>query len=569
MNMGLFIVPRLTLIVLTKQASTPLLLEEILFNPMEELTTDILVIGSGLAGLLSAIEADSAGLRVLIVGKFAIGMGTNTSLANGAFTASNSNFSIEDHLKSTLDSGKGLNHVRLVKTFVEKGPDAIKKLKDFGAPILEKGIGYITGRPEGSSQLPGVLLIKPLIERLRKSSIKLLPGLVIFDLVVEESQIRGAFGFLKDGRPCLIQSRAVILSTGGAGAIYRRNDNQRSILGDGYALALRAGLPVLDLEFVQFYPFVLAEPQLSSFLLYPSYPKEVRLFDEKGENLLERFNVEGDLNQAVIVQRDRLSVALYHVSEHGDVFFDLTQVPQEKWERYPLNFLKKSKFPFHDRPFLVAPAVHFFMGGVEVDEDGRTSLPGLFAAGEVVWGIHGANRLGGNALTECAVFGAISGQSAVKYVREKEWGRQPSNLFSESFMKKWERKVRFYIRKRRGPFDPPGNLLKNLKDLAWKYASPVREEESLKEGLDRLASIEKRIERVHAAAVKDLFRKRDIENVALLLKAILKGSLLRTESRGSFFRKDFRDQDDTNWLKNTCYRLEKGELQITHQPIKI
>jgi len=536
---------------------------------MEEFTTDILVIGSGLAGLLAALEAERAGLRVLIVGKFSIGMGTNTSLANGAFTVANSHFSKEDHLQATLESGKGLNHVRLVKTLIERGPDAAKRLRDYGTPLFEKGIGYIVDRPEGSSQLPGVLLIKPLVERLKSSSISLLPGLVIFDLIVEEGEVRGAFGFLKDGKPCLIQSRAVMLSTGGAGAIYRRNDNQRSILGDGYALALRAGLPLFDLEFVQFYPFVLGEPRLSSFLLYPPYPKEVRLFDEKGEDLLERFNLRGDLNQAVIVQRDRLSIALYHASQNGDVFFDLTQAPQGKWEHYPLNFLKKSKFPFRDRSFLISPAVHFFMGGVEIDENGRTSLPGLFAAGEVVWGIHGANRLGGNALTECAVFGVIGGQSAAEYVRQKERKQEPSNLFSENFMKKWDRKVRSYLRKRRGTFDPPKDLLKELKDLAWRYASPVREAESLKEGLGRLASIEKRIERVYPATLKDLFKKRDLENVALLLKAILEGSLLRTESRGSFFRKDFPNQDDINWLKNTCYHIEKGELQVTHRPVKV
>jgi succinate dehydrogenase/fumarate reductase flavoprotein subunit len=531
---------------------------------MEQITTDILVIGSGLAGLLSALEVEKTGLRVLMVGKFTIGMGTNTSLANGAFTASNSSLSKEEHLQATLESGKGLSQVRLVKTLVEKGPEAFKKLKDYGVPILERGMGYIMDRPEGSSQLPGVLLIKPLVERLENSSIKVLPGLVIFDLVVEEGEVRGAFGFLKDGKPCLIRSGAVVLSTGGAGAIYRRNDNQRSILGDGYALALRAGLHLFDLEFVQFYPFVLGEPKLSSFLLYPPYPKEVRLFDEKREDLLERFNLQGDLNRAIIFQRDRLSIDLYHAAQHGDVFFDLTQVPQEKWERYPLNFLKKSKFPFRKRPFLVSPAVHFFMGGVEIDEKGAASIPGLFAAGEVTWGIHGANRLGGNALTECAVFGMIGGQSAAEYVEEKERLQVTFNLFSEGFMKKWDRKVRTYLRRKRGTFDQPKDLLKDLKDLAWKYGSPVREEGSLKEGLDQLASIENRIEKVYAATVKDLFKKRDLENVALLLRAILKGSLLRAESRGSFFRKDFPDQDDTNWLKNTCYHLEKGELEITH-----
>jgi succinate dehydrogenase/fumarate reductase flavoprotein subunit len=536
---------------------------------MEELTTDILVIGSGLAGLLSALEAERVGLRVLMVGKFAIGMGTNTSLANGVFTASNSRFSKEDHLRATLESGKGLNQAKLVKTLIDEGPEAIKRLRDYGAPLLEKGMVYITDRPESSSQLPGVLLIKPLIERLKNSSVKLLPGLVIFDLVVEEGEVRGAFGFLKDGKPCLIRSRAVILSAGGAGAIYRRNDNQRSILGDGYALALRAGLSLFDLEFVQFYPFVIGEPRLSTFLLYPPYPKELRLLDEKGEDPLERLNLQGDLNRAVTAQRDSLSMALYSATQKGDVFFDLTQVPREKWERYPLNFLKKSKFPFHERPFLISPAVHFFMGGLEIDEKTTTSLPGLFAAGEVVWGIHGANRLGGNALTECAVFGLISGQSAAEYVHQKEQEQGSSNLFSENLMKKWDRRVRGYLRKRRGTFDQPKDLLKDLKDLAWNYASPVREEESLKEGLERLASIEKRIDKIYPATLKDLFKKRGLENVALVLKAILKGSLLRTESRGSFFRKDYPDQDDTNWSKNTCYRLEKGELQITHRPTQL
>jgi succinate dehydrogenase/fumarate reductase flavoprotein subunit len=531
---------------------------------MEELTTDVLVIGSGLAGLLSALEAERTGLRVLVVGKFAIGMGTNTSLANGDFTASNSHFSKENHLQATLECGKGLNQLKRVKTLVENGPDAIRKLKDYGVPILEKRMGYIVDRPEGSSQLPGCLLIQPLVERLKDSSVKLLPGLIIFDLVVEEGEVRGAFGFLNDGKPCLIQSRAVILSAGGAGAIYRRNDNQRSILGDGYTLALRAGLPLLDLEFVQFYPFALGEPRLSSFLLGPPYPKEVRLLDEKGEDLLERFSIGRDLNQAVIVQRDRLSLALYRASQNGDVFFDLTQVPQEKWECYPLNFLKKSRFPFQERAFLVSPAVHFFMGGVEIDENGRTSFPGLFAAGEVVWGIHGANRLGGNALTECGVFGVIGGQSAAEYVLQKGREQEPSNLFSEGFMRKWERKVQSYLRKRRGTFDPPRDLLQELKDLAWRYASPERAEESLKEGLDRLALLERKIEKVYPATLKDLFKRRDLESAALLLKAILKGSLLRMESRGSFFRKDFPDQDDRNWLKHTCFRLEKGELQITH-----
>lgn len=533
---------------------------------MEELTTDILVIGSGLAGIVSALEAERSGLQVLLIGKFAIGMGTNTSMANGAFTAANSRLSREDHLNATLESGKGLNNVQLVKALVDHGPDAMEKLRSYGVPLVERGIGYVVDRPEGSSQITGVLLIEALRERLKGSSIRLLPGLIIFDLIVEEEQVQGAFGFFRDGRPCLIKSKALILTAGGAGAAYRRNDNQKSILGDGYALALRAGLPLFDLEFIQFYPFVLAEPRLSTFILFPPYPREVRLFNEKGEDFLERLGVRGDLHLAIITQRDRLSFALYEASQNGDVYVDFTQVPEERWRNYPLNFLRKSKFHFRDRPFLVSPAVHFTMGGVEIDEKGRTAIPGLFAAGEVTWGVHGANRLGGNALTECAVFGVFAGQSAGEYARQKPSEQGLSSFFTENSKRRWERKAEKYLRKRRGVFDHARDLLKDLKDIAWKYAGMVREEGALREGLERLDSIEKRIEKVYPSTLKDLFAKRELENVALLLKAILKGSLMRTESRGSFFRRDFPDSDDQNWLKNTCCHLEKEELRITHRP---
>jgi len=531
---------------------------------MENFYTDILVLGSGLAGMVSALEAERLGLKVLLVGKFAIGMGTNTSLANGAFSVANSRFSREEHLKETLECGKGLNQIELVRTLIEKGPEAIEGLKREGAPLAERGRGYVTDRPEGSSRLAGVLLVKPLVERLKRSSIQLLPGLVIFDLIVEEGEVRGAFGFLTNGRPCLVQSRAILLAAGGAGAIYRRNDNQRSILGDGYALALRSGLPLLDMEFVQFYPFVLAEPRLSSFILLPPFPKEVRLFNEKGEDLFEKLGIGRDLNRAIITERDRVSIALHQASQKGDVYFDLTQAPPGEWEQYPLNFIKMSKFPFKDRAFLISPAVHFFMGGVEIDKNGRTALPGLFAAGEVAWGVHGANRMGGNALTECAVFGALAGRAAAEEVLQKGGVQDPSHLFSEASLKRWERRAENYMKRKRGAFDPAGELMKSLKDLAWKFAGPIREESLIKEGLDQLVALEKRIDRVYAAAQKDLFRKKELENGTLVLKAILQGSLPRKESRGSFFRKDFPGQDDQNWMKNTCYRLVKGELQITH-----
>lgn len=529
---------------------------------MEEITTDLLVVGAGLAGMVAALEAQKAGVNVLLTAKFAIGTGTNSSLSNGAFSVANSLFTREDHLRETLNAGKGLNHPGMVKVLIERGPEAVERLRAFGVPFLENPMGYSVERRKDSATLSGFLLIPPVRECVKNSAIRTLPGLTVFDLVGEEGKIWGAFGFLNDGRPCLIRSKAVLLATGGAGAIYSRNDNQRSLLGDGYALALRAGLSLLDLEFVQFYPFVMAEPRLHTFLVYPPLPKETRLLDEKGEDLLERLGLQGDLNRAIIKRRDSLSLTLFEASRNGDVYFDLRQVPDEKWSRYPLNFLKRSKFPFRDRPFLVSPAAHFCMGGVEIDENGKTALQGLFAAGEVAWGVHGANRLGGNALTECAVFGTLAGQSAADYAR----GRAQAP-FSETTKRRWERKAEGYLRKRRGGFDPPAQILRDLKNLAWRYAGPIREESLLKEGLERFVSIEKRIEKVYPATLKDFFRKRDLENVALLLKAILKGSLARQESRGSFFRRDFPEQDDGAWLNHTCYDLRAGEVQVTRRPL--
>jgi succinate dehydrogenase/fumarate reductase flavoprotein subunit len=162
----------------------------------------------------------------------------------------------------------------------------------------------------------------------------------------------------------------------------------------------------------------------------------------------------------------------------------------------------------------------------------------------------------------------MGGLSAAEHAHQKKSGQGAMNLLSETSMKRWERRASHYLKRKRGPFDPPGDLLKNLKDLAWRYAGPVREGGLMKEGLGQLASLEKRIERVYPATWKDLLKKRDLENAALVLKTILQGSLLRMESRGSFFRRDFPNQDDQNWMKNTCYRLEKGELQITHRPVK-
>lgn len=530
---------------------------------MEEHLTDILVIGSGLAGIMAALTAEERGVQVTLLGKFAIGMGSNSAISNGVFCTAHSHFSMRDHIEETLRAGRGLNHGPMVRHLVEHGPESIERLKAYGVPLIESKMGFVVDRNAGYAEIPGVILMKALKRRLAASSIRTLPGLVIFDLVVHDGRVHGAMGFLRDGRPCLVQSKVVILAAGGGGGIYRRNDNQRSILGDGYGLLLRAGLPLLDLEFVQFYPFVMAEPGLHSFILYPPYPEGVRLIDERGGDLLERLKIEGDLNRAIVTHRDSLTLSLLEASGSGDFYFDLRQIPEERWNEYPLNFLRRSKFPFKARPFLVSPAVHFCMGGVEIDELGKTALSGLYAAGEIVWGVHGANRLGGNALTECAVFGMLAGRSAAEEAKEKKGG-----TLTEAGKRRWEMKANAYLKKKKGASAKPADLLKELKQLSWKYGGPIREKSLLEEGLDHLTSLEKRIDQISPDTVRELFRKRELENGLLFLKAILKGSLVRNESRGAFYRKDFPEQDNGEWLKNSHYRLVGEEIEVSHQPVR-
>ena len=307
------------------------------------------------------------------------------------------------------------------------------------------------------------------------------------------------------------------------------------------------------------FPLVLAEPGLSTFMLFPPYPEEARLINHRQEDLLERLAIDKNLSQAVITHRDRFSFALYEVSEKEDVYLDLTRVPEEKWNHYPLNLLRKSRFPFRERPFLVLPAVHFFMGGVETDDEGRTSLEGLFAAGEVAWGAHGANRLGGNALTECAVMGMRTGRAVAHDARLKDLGKVP--------VSKWEKRVRDHLKRKAGGLDSSRDLLRKLKSLAWRTVGPIRDERTMTEGLSELALLEERIATLRPTTIPELLRKRELENVALLLRALLMGSLARTESRGSFYRKDFPHQDDAHWLKTTSYRLKEGKLLLTHHPV--
>jgi succinate dehydrogenase/fumarate reductase flavoprotein subunit len=347
----------------------------------------------------------------------------------------------------------------------------------------------------------------------------------------------------------------VVLATGGAGAIYLRNDNQKSTMGQGYALAAQAGLELWDMEFIQFYPFVFEEPGLPQFMVYTPYPKEVKLINASGEDILKKHGLDS-LNDAVRKMRDAMSVLIYSERRSGPVLMDFREVPEDRWRDYPMTFLKKLKFDTKKNPFRVSPGVHYFMGGARIEEDGQSKIKGLFACGEAVWGMHGANRRGGNALSECVVFGQISGRNAGRHAKTNRKERYKYTKEKE-------------ISAKHESAEDLRMFRQQIREIAWYHAGILRTEDSIKEGIIKLSTLLKRLEKVSPKTVIEKRLKFDLLSATLVLKGILAASKGRRESRGAFMREDFPDTDDTSWRKNSCIRYdnETGEFEVKYHPV--
>jgi aspartate oxidase len=272
---------------------------------------------------------------------------------------------------------------------------------------------------ESGKIVPGVTLVGSLKRLIKESGVAVFAGCQALEILVDEGIAAGLVGVTRDGTPVLVRAPAVVLATGGAAGLYLRNDNPPGILGEGHAMALRAGCAVRDMEFVQFYPVGFAEPGLPAFVAYPYYPPGARLVDVDGRDVLESLGGCTDINDALIRFRDTASLHFYRKHLHGGLFLDLTSVAAEHWETlFSTRLLARSSFDFRNKRCRVAPIAHFTMGGVVANRNGETEVAGLFAAGEVTGGFHGANRLGGNALTECVVFGSAAGAAAADYAKQ-------------------------------------------------------------------------------------------------------------------------------------------------------
>jgi fumarate reductase (CoM/CoB) subunit A len=514
---------------------------------MENFACDVLVLGSGAAGLRAAIAAREKGMDVCIISKGSPGKATCTGISGGVFAGTREGASTESHLARTLQAGRGLNQQKLVEILVVEGPKRLKELKQWGLQAeFKNGYLYSKGRPP----IWGEGIVNCLVLKNKALGTRFVSGLVAVELKMKQ-EAGGVLAYSADGGGwAAISAGALILATGGAGALYLRHDNPRRILGDGYVLALKAGAVLQDLEFVQFYPLGLREPGLPPFLVPPRLADCGRMFNNKGEEIYDKYNIQE--RPAAERARDKLSQALFtEIYRDGEeVLLDLRAVAEDDWLEDP--FCASSRQILGERygakhgVVRVAPMAHHVMGGVVIDGHCATSVPGLFAAGEVTGGLHGANRMGGNALTETLVFGKRAGEAAAAWVNSQDATRN-KKLFAEIEVP--------MVRCQKNTTGVKTVQLQNrLKKILWEEGGILKNRKGLMQALKEVKTIQTQApDLFFGDNPKETLSILELRSGARTAELILQAALRRQESRGAHFREDFPRQDDENW---------RGHLQV-------
>jgi fumarate reductase (CoM/CoB) subunit A len=523
---------------------------------VECVSCDVLVLGSGAAGLRAAIAAREAGLEVMVISKGKPGKSTCTGFSAGVMAGSQNAATLATHLERTLKAGRGINQPELAEILAQEAPLRLQELMNWGIRAEFKN-GYLYS--QGHPPVLGEALVHCLLQRNQALGTQFIGGLLVTDLAVDRDGA-GVRAYLPAADAWLaVTAKAVILATGGAAALYRRHDNPKGMLGDGYRLALQAGAILQDMEFVQFYPLCLAEPGFSPVVIPPKLADCGRLVNGLGEDILEKYGIEE--RPAAEMARDYLAQALFkEIYRSGQtVWLDLRNLPEDKWRIDPFSTALRPiftrRYGARDRPLRVAPAAHHVMGGVKIDPRGATSVPGLFAAGEVAGGLHGANRMAGNALSETLVFGARAGSAAARWSggvaknkqrsvlrqlqgRALEWGRVNSNQ---------------------------ADLRERLGNIMWEDGGILRNQA----GLTRALEAARRIAQEPPGSTsepgrQDLKRAIELRSAASAATLILEGALRRCESRGAHFREDFPNQDDEAWLGHLQVRVTANGEEVWH-----
>jgi L-aspartate oxidase len=507
---------------------------------------DFLVVGGGVAGLRAAIGLAAAG-RVLILTK-AEPAESNTGYAQGGIAAA---IGEDDtpalHARDTIRAGDGLCDEAAVRALVEQGPAGVGELLAWGArferdaggkPALGREAAHSVRRVLHAGDATGREIGRVLWERVRTlPSVETIDHALVTDLIVERGRVAGVrYVAAASGASNDVRAAATLLATGGAGQVFRETTNPMVATGDGVALAYHAGARVADLEFIQFHPTALNIAGAPRFLISEALRGEgARLVNDRGEAFMTRYDAEGDLAPRDIVAR---SIARESERTGHTVFLTLAHLnPDYVTRRFPTiaAMCLQVGLDLARDPIPVGPAAHYIMGGVDTDEWGRTSLEGLFAAGEVACtGVHGANRLASNSLLEGLVFGA---RAAAAMQEPPRTAPLKPDRVSALGSRRAEGSA---LGAAEDALSPRPLALPEIRDLMWRRAGLFRERAGLEEAIARLES-------ASAVAQPQTPEGRRHRNLLTVARLIARASLHREESRGGHYRADFPSRDDARW----------------------
>jgi succinate dehydrogenase / fumarate reductase flavoprotein subunit len=583
---------------------------------------DVLVIGAGGAGLRAAIEASAAGVSVGLVCKSLLGK-AHTVMAEGGIAAALANVDERDnwkvHFADTMRGGQYVNQWRMAELHAKEAPDRVRELEAWGAVFDRTKDGRILQRNFGGHKYPrlahvgdrtGLEMIRTLQDHGVHQGIEVYMEHTILSLLKNGGRVVGAFGYERErGRFKIFHAKAIVLATGGIGRAYQITSNSWEYTGDGHSLAYEAGAELIDMEFVQFHPTGMVWPPSVMGILVTEgvrgeggilTNKEGRrfMFDEipgsyraqTADNEEEGWRYcQGDKNARrppELLTRDHIARCIVREikegrgSPHGGVYLDIAWIKQKlpnaaeyikkKLPSMYHQFKQLADIDITEQPMEVGPTTHYIMGGVNVDPDTEMSrVPGLFAAGECAAGINGANRLGGNSLSDLLVFGKRAGEFAAKFAKENSLGKiDPPEAH----------KIDIVAREAVAPFERGGGgenpyqIQKDLQETMQDLVGIVRNESEMREALEKIGNLKSRALRAAVTGNREYnpgwHTALDLKNLLTVAEAITRAALERKESRGAQFREDYPDKDERFAKVNTMIsQAPDGSMQIRLEPL--
>jgi succinate dehydrogenase / fumarate reductase, flavoprotein subunit len=579
---------------------------------------DVLVIGAGGAGLRAAAEASAAGARVAVISKSLLGK-AHTVMAEGGIAAALANVDERDswrvHFADTMRGGQYLNSWRMAELHAKEAPACVRELEAWGAVFDRTPDGRILQRNFGGHRYPrlahvgdrtGLEMIRTLQDHDIHLGMDVFMEYTVVTLLKDGGRIAGAFGYDRErGRFHVFRAKAVVLATGGIGRAYKITSNSWEYTGDGHSLAYHAGAALMDMEFVQFHPTgMIWPPSVRGILVTEgvrgeggvlrnkdgrrfmfddipaAYANQTADTEEEGWRY-----TQGDKNARrppELLTRDHVARCIRREvkegrgSPHGGVFLDIawikeripnaTEYIKRKLPSMYHQFKQLADIDITQEPMEVGPTTHYMMGGVRVDPDSQMSdVAGLFAAGECGAGLHGANRLGGNSLSDLLVFGKRAGQYAALYAKDNSLGSVNSG---EVALAEKHALSPFECDNGEGPYA----VQHALQDMMQDLVGIVRRENEILEALERIQQLKIRAERVGVTGNREYnpgwHTAIDLNNLLTVSEMVAKAALERQESRGAHFRDDYPSKDNNYGSFNIVIRKDPhGEMQIMREPI--